>query len=83
MTLYRDHDSGRQLEWTIDLCLGDRVVVWGGVSRSMRMFYPPKLGPGIQLDESFPDSQDRGLRAVVYLKLMKDIPHVVFDGLLA
>ena len=42
-----------------------------------------QLRPGIQLDESLPNGQDRGLSAIIDLKLMKDIPDVVLDGLFA
>ena len=46
-------------------------------------WWPQQLWPGIQLDESFPNSQDGGLSAIIDLELMKNIPHVVLDGLFA
>jgi hypothetical protein len=47
--------------------------------------YGPLTGlwPGIQFNEAFPNSQDGGLSAVIDLKLMEDIPHMVLDGLFA
>lgn len=45
--------------------------------------WPQQLRSGVQLDESFPNGQDGGLRAIIDLKLMEDISHVVLDGLFA
>ena len=45
--------------------------------------WPLQLRSGVQLDESFPNGQDGSLRAIIDLKLMEDISHVVLDGLFA
>ena len=47
------------------------------------MLVPQRLGPGVQLDESFPNGQDSSLCAVVDLQLMENISHMILDGLFA
>ena len=41
------------------------------------------LGSRVKFDEALPDCQDRRLRAIVHLKLVKDVADVVLHGFLA
>ena len=85
--------SKARRKWLTTLSVADKeYVVIGRCRKSDKPLVGPgrfplggrqQLRPGVQLDESFPNGQDGGLSAIVDLKLMENIPHVVLDGLFA
>ena len=88
---HRDWQQGLT-EMAHDLLVADKeYVMIGRFRKSCKPLaepgtppsWPQQLRPGVQLNESFPNGQNGGLRAIVDLELMKDVPHVVLDGLFA